>query len=57
MNEKKGKPGSLRVKIEGDWVEAVAKALQKKRPEGGWPAPKPMPCQTPKTTRNRKKPE
>jgi hypothetical protein len=33
------KPDTL--KIEGDWIDAVDKALTKKRPAGGWPkAPK-----------------
>ena len=30
-------PKPDRVKIEGDWESAVAKALEKKRPVGGWP--------------------
>ena len=25
------------VKIKGDWEDAVKKALEKERPEGGWP--------------------
>jgi hypothetical protein len=29
------------LKLEGPWEEAVAKALKKKRPEGGWPKPEP----------------
>ena len=29
------KPG--RVKIDEDWEDAVKKALEKKRPEDGWP--------------------
>ena len=28
-----------RVKIEGDWEEAVKRALGKKRPPEGWPRP------------------
>ena len=34
--EKRG-PKPERVKIEGDWEEAVEKALKKKRPKEGWP--------------------
>lgn len=34
---KKRGPSPDRVKIDGDWTEAVKKALQKKRPEEGWP--------------------
>lgn len=33
------KPESL--KIEGDWKNAVDKALSMKRPAEGWPKPKP----------------
>ena len=32
-------PEPERVKIEGDWEEAVKRALGKKRPPGGWPRP------------------
>jgi len=32
-------PEADRLKLAGDWKEAVAKALGKKRPEGGWPKP------------------
>ena len=28
-----------RLKIEGDWEEAVKKAMNNPRPEGGWPDP------------------
>lgn len=28
------------LKIEGDWKDAIKKALGKKRPIGGWPQPK-----------------
>jgi hypothetical protein len=37
----KMKPGSEpeRLKIEGDWVEAMKRALGKKRPPEGWPRP------------------
>ena len=30
-------PEPERLKIEGDWEDAVAKALKKKRPPEGWP--------------------
>ena len=30
-------PKPERVKIEGDWENAIDKALEKKRPEDGWP--------------------
>ena len=35
------KPGPVAetLKLEGDWQANVAKALQKKRPPGGWPKP------------------
>lgn len=34
--QKRGpKPDHL--KVEGNWEDAVKKALEKKRPEGGWP--------------------
>lgn len=29
-----------RIKLEGDWGEAVGRALAKKRPARGWPKPK-----------------
>lgn len=32
-------PAPARVKIKGDWAEAVKKAMEKKRPEEGWPLP------------------
>jgi hypothetical protein len=32
-------PEPERLKIEGDWVEAVDKALAAKRPPQGWPKP------------------
>lgn len=34
---KKRGPKPERVKIEGDWENAVGKALKKKRPKDGWP--------------------
>jgi hypothetical protein len=41
MPERTQKPGPEpdRVKIEGDWEEAMKRALGKKRPLGGWPRP------------------
>jgi hypothetical protein len=30
-------PEPERLKIEGDWKEAVRTALQKQKPTGGWP--------------------
>ena len=30
-------PKPDRVKIEGDWEDAIDKALEKKRPNEGWP--------------------
>ena len=30
-------PEPERVKVDGDWKDAVALALRKKRPKGGWP--------------------
>jgi hypothetical protein len=30
-------PAPERVKINGDWEEAVGKALKKERPKEGWP--------------------
>ena len=38
MTKSKEKPGPKpeTVKIEGDWEDAVGKALAKKRPVGGW---------------------
>ena len=39
MSKKRAKRGPKpeTVKIEGDWEDAIDKALEKKRPEGGWP--------------------
>lgn len=34
-------PKPDRVKIEGDWQDAMKKALAKKRPADGWPKAKP----------------
>jgi hypothetical protein len=30
-------PEPERLKIEGDWKEAIKKSFQKKRPANGWP--------------------
>lgn len=32
-------PSPQTVKIEGDWEQAIDKALGKKRPKDGWPKP------------------
>jgi hypothetical protein len=37
---KKRGPVADRVKIKGDWTDAVKKALRKQRPDTGWPQPK-----------------
>lgn len=38
MSEKKtAGPPAERLKLEGDWKQAIRKALAIKRPEGGWP--------------------
>ena len=45
MNKNKNKtpkptgPEPDMLKIEGDWQDAVGKALNKKRPQEGWPTP------------------
>ena len=36
-NENRPGPKRKRVKIEGDWQDAVKKALEKERPREGWP--------------------
>lgn len=39
MTKEKAKldPKEERVKIDGEWENAIGKALAKKRPKGGWP--------------------
>ncbi len=37
MNKKKTGPKADNLKIEGDWTEAMGKAVKKKRPTDGWP--------------------
>lgn len=32
-------PEPERLKLEGDWMDAIAYALKKKKPAGGWPKP------------------
>jgi hypothetical protein len=32
-------PKEQRLKLKGDWQTLFGKALQKKRPAGGWPKP------------------
>ena len=39
MPDSKPGPEPDRVKIEGDWEEAMKRALGKKRPPEGWPSP------------------
>lgn len=41
MGDKKKRPGPKpdHLKIDVPWEDAVKKALEKKRPEGGWPDP------------------
>ncbi len=36
-DNKKTGPDADRVKLEGDWEDAVKKALKKKKPPEGWP--------------------
>lgn len=38
-DQSKPGPEPERVKIEGDWEEAVSKALKKQKPDEGWPEP------------------
>lgn len=40
MPKKKRGPPPDTLKVEGDWRDAVKKALEKKRPASGWPKPK-----------------
>lgn len=35
--QKKKEDAPLTVKIDGDWEDAVAQAMRKPKPEGGWP--------------------
>ena len=44
LNKQPG-PKPDRLHIDGDWEEAVKKALKKKRPKEGWPSPEEMPEQ------------
>jgi len=37
MAKKKRGPKEERLRIEGNWKEALKKALKKKRPKEGWP--------------------
>ncbi len=36
-------PAAETLKIEGLWEDAVAKAMRKRKPPGGWPKPKKKP--------------
>jgi len=38
--KKKRGPVADRLKIEGDWKDAMLKATTKPKPKGGWPKPK-----------------
>jgi hypothetical protein len=38
-DKKKPGPDPDHLKLEGDWEDAVKKALEKKRPKDGWPDP------------------
>lgn len=38
MIKKRG-PEPERLKLEGDWMQAVKTALKKKKPAAGWPEP------------------
>lgn len=42
MEDRKGKrgPSPERLKLSGNWMANVGKALKKKRPKKGWPKPK-----------------
>lgn len=42
-------PAPARVKIDGNWQDAVKTALAKKRPAGGWPKPAPRKDAGPKS--------
>jgi hypothetical protein len=42
-NSEKTGPKPERVKIEGDWENAMSKALKKERPKAGWPKPEKKP--------------
>ena len=37
MKKNKTGPKADNLKIEGDWVEAMGKAVKKERPTDGWP--------------------
>jgi hypothetical protein len=39
-NRKPTGPEPETLQIQGNWKDAVKKALSKKRPAGGWPKPK-----------------
>lgn len=52
MKKKPGKPPET-VRIEQDWEDAVGQAIQKPKPEEGWPKPEPTPQRSPKPKRGR----
>jgi len=39
-NKKKAGPKPDAIKIDGDWQQAMGKAMKKKRPVDGWPSSK-----------------
>lgn len=42
MSDNKPKPNGPepeRLKLEGDWMQAIGKTLKKKKPASGWPEP------------------
>ena len=41
-DSEKPKPGPEpeRLKLEGDWKDQLAQAIEKMRPKGGWPKPR-----------------
>lgn len=49
MPKRRPGPDPEILKIEGDWKDAVKKALGKKRPAGGWPKPERSAADKPET--------
>jgi hypothetical protein len=43
-----------RLKIEGDWAQAVEKSMKKTKPAEGWPKPKAMPQRAKKAKASKK---
>lgn len=50
MAKKPGKEPE-RLKVEGDWQDAVRRSLGVKKPTEGWPTPEPVPQRSPKKSR------